>query len=92
MKTEYIEYVEPPNYKNKDLLPCPFCGGKAKIHYRSFESGISGTKFMGKFVYHGEVSTKNIIWWVGCFNNTCWQPRVSGATKQQGVEFWNKRH
>jgi hypothetical protein len=68
---------------NVRLRKCPFCGGMTSEQTRTF-------KRMGDLPGKNE-RRRGRMYWVGCFNDTCWQPRTYGTTEKLATGNWNRR-
>lgn len=64
--------------ENKNLLPCPFCGGEAIIHTVEPHTHVIA-KFMPD--YGGGA-------FIECKSCTC---AISGETEQEAITTWNRR-
>lgn len=59
------------------LLPCPFCGGKAKM-----ADVFTAERFLAW----------ELSFWVGCYNPSCSiSPSCGGSIPEVLAEIWNKR-
>ena len=69
----------------KQLLPCPFCGGKAELHYEA--------------AYDDDYGSMPDCWWVGCSNGMpgthgCNVLVQTGLflSKEKAIDTWNTRN
>jgi hypothetical protein len=67
----------------EELASCPFCGGKAFTLVKPY-------KRMSDIPGRAERWT-GLIYWAGCDNENCWQPKVHGPTEEYVRDLWNKR-
>lgn len=63
----------------EELLPCPFCGGKAKFHEERGTFDVDGSKLL---TVHYEVYCPR------CFAQTS---SIAGGDKNMVIERWNRR-
>ena len=68
----------------KQLLPCPFCGGKATLHHEE--------------AYEDDYGDMPEHWWIGCDNSivgrkTCHMLVQTGLflSKEKAIDAWNTR-
>jgi len=69
--------VGDPNIRQ--LLPCPFCGGKAELHHVD--------------AYEDDYGDMPEHWWIGCENQKCLMLVQTGLflDKEKAIEAWNTR-
>jgi hypothetical protein len=73
---------------NITLEPCPFCGSDANIHRKYYKDSTSLNRpNETEGVANGQIN------WIGCFNPSCWQPKVYAiaALLDLGINQWNER-
>ena len=77
-------YMPEESHVIKQLLPCPFCGGKATLHHEE--------------AYEDDYGDMPEHWWVGCDDSivgrkTCHMLVQTGLflSKDKAVDAWNTR-
>ena len=71
--------IPPDDPEIKQLLPCPFCGGKAELHHED--------------AYEDDYGDMPEHWWIGCNNNSCQLTVCTGLflSKEKAIIAWNTR-
>lgn len=78
---EVNAWAEIPGFKHEitQILPCPFCGGKAELHHED--------------AYEDDFGDMPEHWWVGCQNKRCKMTVQTGLflAKDNAIKAWNTR-
>ena len=70
-----------------ELKPCPFCGGEAGYTWKSYKGTL--LRMAGQ-EYWGTPEDGRTLFWVGCNNSNCFNPKTYGD-KEDAFEMWNSR-
>lgn len=71
----------------QEILCCPFCGGEASVTHKHYKGKLMRMAGLG---YWGTTEDGRTLYWVGCHNSGCFQPKTYGD-KEEAINMWNKR-